>query len=155
MLCLIAGFVLVVGCKSSPPANVKHVSLQIFEVIDCTPKMVPMTLKGKTEKYCLADKPIIDETDVRGAQALHGDTGEVRLALYMTLQAGDRMKETTARIDGQREGGSSPGKLAMVIDGALIEAATVHGVISDSIVVDGAFSWDEAVQIARSLTGRG
>ncbi len=66
-LCVVVGVLLLTGCQSRQPANVKHVSLQIFEVIDCkTSGAKPMSLKGDAGKYCLAAKPVIDETDVRG-----------------------------------------------------------------------------------------
>lgn len=155
MLFLLAGFVLVTGCKSRPPANVKHVSLQIFEVIDCTPKMVPMTLRGKTEKYCLAGEPVVSETDIRSADALHSESGDVRLALFITSKAGQHLKETTERITAEHLQRHDDGKMGIVIDGTLVDAPVVRGVISDSIVIDGAFSWDEANQIADSLRGRG
>jgi len=155
MLRLFASLVFLSGCKSPDaasvkPANVRHVSLAIFEVIDCKSGMVPMTLKGSTEKYCLAAKPVVDETDIRRAEAGHDEFGGVRLSMYFTSKAGQRMKETTERVNTEFRTGV-PGKMALVIDGMLVSVPTLHGTISDSLVISGTFNMEDAVQIADSL----
>jgi len=155
ILPLFASVVLLSGCKSPDaasvkPANVRHVSLAIFEVIDCKSGIVPMTLKGSTEKYCLAAKPVVDETDIRRAEAGHDEPGGVHLSMYFTSKAGQRMKETTERLNTEFRTGV-PGKMALVIDGTLVSVPILHGTISDSLVMDGTFSGEEAVQIADSL----
>ncbi|HEY6348926.1 MAG TPA: hypothetical protein VI636_05905 [Candidatus Angelobacter sp.] len=160
LLCFLAGIVLLTGCRSrqpvneSHPASVKHVSLGLFEVVDCTAGMVPVGPKGSAEKYCLAAKPVVDETDVRLAQASRNESGGVRLELYFTLKAGDRMREATKRIEEEHSRRNDLGRMAMVIDGVLVSAAEVRGIIGDSLVIDGAFSREEANQIADSLMGR-
>jgi len=156
ILCLLAGLVLLSGCKSPQSAtvkraNVKHVSLGIFEVIDCRTGMVPITLKGSTEKYCLAAKPVVDETDIRLAEAGHDESGGVNLSMLYTLKAGQRMRETTERLDKEFSRSGVAGKMALVIDGVLVSVPTVHGTISDSLVISGTFNMDEAAQIADSL----
>ena len=155
ILRLFVSVVFLSGCKSPDaasvkPANVRHVSLAIFEVVDCKNGIVPMTLKGSTEKYCLAAKPVVDETDIRRAEAGHDEVGGVRLSMYFTSKAGQRMKETTERVNTEFRTGV-PGKMALVIDGMLVSVPTLHGTISDSLVIAGTFSMDEAVQIADSL----
>jgi len=155
ILPLFASVVFLSGCKSPDaasvkPANVKHVSLAIFEVVDWTTGMVAMTLKGSTEKYCLAAKPVVDETDIRRAEAGHDEFGGVRLSMYFTSKAGQRMKETTERVNRESRTGV-PGKMALVIDGALVSVPILHGTISDSLVISGTFNMDDAVQIADSL----
>lgn len=136
-------------------SNLKHVSVQIFEVVDCSPKMVPAIVKGKTDKYCLSAQPVVDQTDIRFAEAHHNESGGARLDLYITLKAGERLKETTERITAEHLQRHDDAKLGIVVDGALIDAPVVRGAISDSIVIDGLFSWDEAVQIADSIMGKG
>jgi len=151
-LCVVVGVLLLTGCQSRQPANVRHVSLQIFEVIDCKTSVgTPMSLKGDAGKYCLAAKPVIDETDVRGAQASRGESGAPQLNLYFTLKAGQRMREVTERLSAQRLKGNDQGRMAIVADGTLIAAPAVNGVISDSLVINGAFTWDGVVQLAESL----
>src|SRR5438046_830561 len=74
-LCTFVGLVLLTGCQSRQPTNVRHLSFGIFEVVDCkTSGMAPMNLKGSTEKYCLAAKPVVDETDIKAAEALRGES---------------------------------------------------------------------------------
>lgn len=145
-LCMLPGLLLLAGCPSRRPADVKPVSLGIFEVVDCkATSAAPVSLKGSTEKYCLAAKPIVDETDVRHAQADRNDAGRSRLVLFFTLKTGQRMKENTERIFEQH------GMMGLVIDGALVSVPTLSGPISDTLEVDGAFSREEAAQIAESL----
>ncbi len=110
-----------------------------------------MTLKGSAEKYCLAAKPIIDETDVRLAQASRDESGRPRLILLFTLKVGQRMRETTERIQAEHLRNNELGRMGIVMDGTLISVPVVRSVIHDSLVIDGGFSWDEAVQIAESL----
>jgi len=159
ILPLFASVVFLSGCKSPDatsvePANVRHVSQAILEVIDCTTGMVPMTLKGSTEKYCLAAKPVVDETDVKGAEAGQSQFGGGRLDLYFTVKTGERMKETTERINSEHLRRNDYGRMALVIDGALVSVPILHDTISDSLVIDGAFNPEEAAQIARSLNVR-
>lgn len=116
--------------------------------------MVPVSVKGSAEKYCLAAKPVVDETDIRGAEALHTESGGVRLALYTTSKVGERLREATERISAEHLRRHDDGKLGIVVDGTLKDVPVVRGAISDSIVIDGAFSWEEAVQIANSVMGR-
>ena len=116
--------------------------------------MVPMNVKGSAEKYCLAANPVVDDTDIRGAEALHNESGGVRLALYTTLKAGDRLREATERITAEHLRRHDDGKLGVVVDGTLKDVPVVRGAISDAIVIDGAFSWDEAIQIVDSVRGR-
>jgi preprotein translocase subunit SecD len=151
-LCVAAGLVLLTGCPSRRPANLKHVSLGIFEVIDCkTSGMSAMSLKGSTEKYCLAATPVVDETDIRMAEPSRGESGRPRLSLFFSVKTGQRMKETTERMSAEHLRSSDPARMGLVIDGTLVSVAVVNGVISDSLVIDGAFNREEAVQIAESL----
>jgi len=148
---MLVGLVLLTGCQSHA-ANVRPISLGIFEVIDCKASgMAPMSLKGATEKYCLAPKPVVDETDIKLAQAIRDQSGKPRLQLYFSLKTGQRMREVTERIYAEHLRRNDQGRMGLVIDGRLVSAPALSGVISDSLVIDGAFSWEDAVQIADSL----
>lgn len=128
--------------------------MQIFEVVDCTATMVPRNVRGSAETQCLSAEPVIDTTDIRGAQVLHNESGSVRLEVYTTSKAGERLKETTARITAQHLQRHDDGKVGIVVDSTLVATPVVRGAVSDAIVIDGAFSWDEAVQIADSINGK-
>jgi len=48
LLCILVALVFLTGCQSRHPANVKPVTLGIFEVMDCkTSGTAPMSLKGE------------------------------------------------------------------------------------------------------------
>lgn len=158
-----AGSALLIGSRSTlssevsgpvqvnHPATVRHVSLGIFEVVDCKKGAIPISLKGSSEKYCLAAKPVVDETDLRLAQAARDESGRVQLQMIFTLKAGQRMKEVTERLNQEHLKGKNEGRMAFVIDGVLKSAPTVKGIISDTVMLDTDFSFEEAVQIADSL----
>lgn len=147
-LCMLVVLVLLTGCPSRHAANVRPVSLGIFEIIDCKASgMTPMSLKGSAEKYCLAAQPVIRETDVRMAAASHDGNGRPQLLLYFNSKAGQRLRETTERIQARNDGG----RIGIVIDGVLVIAPVVRGTVSDSAVIAGAFSEADTVQLADSL----
>jgi len=149
---MLVSLVLLTGCPSRHPTNVRPVSLGIFEVIDCkTSGTAPMSLKGGIEKYCLAAKPVVDETDIRFAEASRDESGRPRLVLFFTSKAGQRMRETTERIQAEQPRRNDLGRMGIVIDGTLISAPVLKGVVSDSVVIAGGFSWEDAVQLADSL----
>ena len=151
-LCMLVGLVLLTGCPSRHPTNVRPVSLGIFEVVDCkTSGTAPMSLKGRSEKYCLAAKPVVDEKDIRFAEASRDEFGKPRLELIFTNKAGQRMRETTERIQAEQRRSNERGRMAIVIDGTLVSVAALNGVISDSMVINGLFSWEDTVQLADSL----
>lgn len=150
-LCIL-GLIFLAGCRSRPRTDVKYVSLRIFEVVDCKPGgAVAVSVAGSGEKYCLAAKPVVDETDVKRARASRDDSGQPRLDLLFTKQAGERMRETTGRIFAEHQQRNDSAKMGLVIDGTLVEVPTLREAISDLVVV----TWpDTAVnldQIAESL----
>ncbi len=150
-LCML-GLVFLTGCQSRRPANVRHVSIGIFEVIDCkTSGMTSMSLPRSTEKYCLAAKPVVDETDIRLAEASRDESGNPQVLLYFTGKAGQRMKEATERITAEHRQRKDQGRLAIVMDGTLVEVATLSGVIGGSLVISGAFTLESAHDLAESL----
>src|SRR5260370_41085044 len=64
-LCMLVSLVLLTGCPSRHPTNVRPVSLGIFEVIDCkTSGAAPMSLKGVISQYFLAAKPVDAEQSI-------------------------------------------------------------------------------------------
>src|SRR5690349_20971868 len=96
-LCILLSLIFLVGCESRHPANVRHVSLGIFVVTDCKANgSKPVSVKGSAERYCLSAKPVVDETDVRLAEARRDDeSGRPVLDLYFTDKTGQRMKDVT------------------------------------------------------------
>jgi preprotein translocase subunit SecD len=146
------GLVVLFGCQSRRPANVRHISFRIFEIIDCkTSGITAVSLKGSAEKYCLAATPVIDETDIKAAQALRSESGKARVEMFFSLKTGERMKEVTGRIYTEHLQRKEQGRLGIVMDGTLVIVAPLSEVISDELVIDGNFSWEDAVQIAQSL----
>lgn len=110
-----------------------------------------MNLIGGKEKYCLAAKPVVTEADVKTTTADHSQSGRVQMEMSFSSQAGQRMQETTERLNAESSRLDVPPKMAVVIDGKLVSVATLRSAISDALMIEGEFSWEEAVQIADSL----
>jgi len=156
IVCLSFSFVLWTACKPSRPteaASPKNVMLQVFEVIDCkTPYTIRMSLRAdKTKTYCLANEVVVDQADVTHAEATRVESGGSRLLLFFTSKAGERIRGTTERIMKEHPDPNDPGRMALVVDGTLIEAAALREPLHDQIQIEGAFSFEEATQIAKSL----
>lgn len=119
----------------------------IFEVVDCkSSTTLPITVEGSAEKDCLADKPVVNEMDLRNAEAGQDDS-ESEIRLLFTSQAGQRLKEISTRIAQQPQGG----KLGFVIDHKLIMAPTIQSSFSDAVVIRGHLSPQQASDLAMSL----
>ena len=148
----LVGLIFLAGCRSRPPADVRYVSLGIFEVVDCKTSGLPaMKVHWSTERYCLAAKPVVDETDVRQARASRGQTGQPQLELLFTKKAGQRMQETTERILAEHQQRNDSGKMGLVIDGTLVEVPTLRATIHDSLVLTEPDFGIDIDQIAESL----
>ena len=145
--CAIITLGFLAGCTSSRPVNVKPVTMGIFEVVDCkSSTTTPMTVEGNAEKDCLADKPVVNEMDLRNAAA-DQDGSESGIRLLFTSEAGQRLKEISTRIAQQPQ----RGKLGFVIDHKLIMAATIQSPFSDAVVIRGHLSPQQASDLAMSL----
>jgi hypothetical protein len=144
-LCLLVGLMFLAGCRSRPPADVRYVSLGIYEVVDC--KAIGSAVRieeGSTERYCLAAKPVVDETDVRAAQASRGESGQPQLELLFTKNVGQRMQETTESILAEHQRRNDSGKMGFMIDGKLVEVPELRASISDSLVLTAPGSRDQS-----------
>lgn len=155
LLCylLLAGLALEAGCGETGQfsADAKTVSMGLFEVVDCKSAKQPITLKASDKKYCLADKPIVDETDVRAAHASRDQSGKPILVMFFTIKTGQRINDYTQRVYTEHLKRKEQAQLGFVIDGKLVTVAALSGAISDTIEISGAFSWEEALQLAQSL----
>jgi preprotein translocase subunit SecD len=134
------------GCKKSPPA--KPVTLAIFEVVDCIPGRSRVQVRGSQEKYCIASTPIITEKDIAAADSTHDQLGQPTLQVELRRAGGERLRATTLRLSGQPD---PPARLAILIDGELIMAPDVKGVIADSLVISGGLRQEEVEGLAASL----
>lgn len=151
-VCMLVGLTFLISCESRYATNGRHISLGIFEVIDCTAKgSKPISVKGSAETYCLSAKPVVDQTDVRLAEARRDESGNPVLDLYFTLKTGERMKGATERLYAEHLRRNDQARMGIVIDGVLVSAPVLRGSISDMLQISGAFSQEDAVQIAQSL----
>jgi hypothetical protein len=151
LLLLLLALAFTPGCKKAPAA--KPISFGIFEVIDCgsSPKP-PWPVEGSAvEKYCLGPKAIVTAGDVRSAYAGENDRYHLPHMILNFGNAGaERLRETTQRLTMEQQTRGVQGRLAIMIDGKIVAAPAIHGVFSDSVVIDG-ISQTKAEEWAASL----
>src|SRR5437016_2593149 len=86
-----------------PIAAQQEFTFGIYEEVDChSAGAHSMVFKdkdnGKTEKHCLASKPIVDQSHLRLADRHKNSEGHPVLRLFLTRQAGELMQKATQRL---------------------------------------------------------
>jgi preprotein translocase subunit SecD len=135
----------------------KSGSFGIFEVVDCgTSGARPKLLKTKEGAvlYCIAAKPIIDKRQLKWAAAGTNESGGAYLSLNLTKEGGRIMEAASQRLLGEKEAKKGEAQLAIVINGKLLTAPHLLGVIKDEFYVEGAFTQNELDKIADELNGK-
>jgi preprotein translocase subunit SecD len=136
----------VLGCK-----HVKPVSFGIFEVVDCAQSQTaPVPYPAHNQKYCLASKAILAESDLRSADVTYDSIRGVELNLYFTSTAGNRLSEETKRISEANVRHGAKGRAAVVVDGKILIAPVLRAPTS-WVSISGVFKKGEAEQLAASL----
>jgi preprotein translocase subunit SecD len=132
-------------------------SLGIFEVVDCTTtgakKMLLQKAEGNQE-FCLAGKPIVDQTHLKDAKGATGADGRPVLELTLSEPGGQVMAKATQQMMEKSSATGRLGSLGLVIEGRLVSAADLRGVIVDRFVVQGNFTRDQIDEMVALLTGR-
>jgi preprotein translocase subunit SecD len=142
----------------SEAAN-KRGAFGIFEVVDC-PKTgaKPMKLKRgeHEEKYCLAAKPIVNQTQLRAAKSESDDVGRPMLELELTQEGAQTMRKITQRIMSEHAVRGDQGSLALVVKGKLLTTASLMNVIEGqlALTLGSSFSREEVDELAGFLMGR-
>ncbi len=138
----------------------KRGAFGIFEVIDC-PKTgaKPMKLKRgeHEEEYCLAAKPIVDQTHLKAAKSESDALGRPELELELTDEGARAMRKITQRIMSEHAVRGDQGTLALVVNGKLLTIAQLMSVIKDRLALaltTSGFSREEVDELASFLMGR-
>ena len=142
----------------SVQAAEKPDSFGIFEVVDCATagtKVMVLQRGDSTEKYCLAAQPIVDRTHLKDARSTTNSLGQQVLNVKLTDDGGQRMAKTTQRLMNEGADKGQFRRLAVVIEGKLLAAATLRNVITDELQLTGSFTREELDGIVESLMGPG
>ncbi len=110
-------------------------------------KLVPTALRsGAQEWYLVSRIPVVRGSDIRDANATTGQSnsaGGWETSFVLTQQAAKKFATYTEANIGQRA--------AIVVDGIVISAPTIQSKISDTGVITGATSQEEAADLALNL----
>lgn len=124
------------------------VSVAFRFVVDCrAPDASPPVRDEKnTGSYCLADRTIVDETDIERAQVTKDAAGEAAVMLVLTDKAAGRLLAATSSQVGTR--------LGVIINSRLVVAPVVRAPIGKEFVLSGQMTQGKALDLARALNRR-
>ena len=135
--------------KDGPFASREEALTKHGGILPLNTKLVPTALRGgQQEWYLVSRSAVVHGTDIRDASASQGNSlnsspngWETRFVL--TQQAAKIFEAYTAANVGN--------KAAIVVDGIAIEVATIQSKISDTGVITGASSQEQAADLALNL----
>ena len=137
---------------AQPPKAQKPLIFAVFEIVDCKNAGArPMVMKGKEkkEKYCVASKPIVDQTHLQAASGATSSDGRPELELTLTEEGGQLMEKATQRIIDQHDQYQS--HLGIVVHGELLQVPTLTGVVSSKLMVQGGLTQEDVDEIVTFL----
>jgi lysophospholipase L1-like esterase len=97
-----------------------------------------------TAYYVIERFPIVAGSDLRSVQpGVNSNTGQATVAITLTDKAGDKFWAYTSANIGK--------SMAVVMSGTVREVAVIKSPIRDRAVIEGAFSENEAMELAETL----
>lgn len=127
--------------------NARPVPIGIHEVVSCTAVHSFLVTNRRThEKLCVAGEAVVTEKDIRQAQASYISNQPV-VDLYLDRSGAARMYEATQRITARHDNG----RLAIVVDGNLIDAPVVRGPMKDALIISGGLTERSSQDLANVL----
>jgi len=114
-------------------------ALHLVVACDSADASPPMSVEADTREFCLDQRPILNETDVKSATVANEQEGPwVRLTL--TDEASKRLLEASRKNIGNR--------IAVVLNGRLMAVPVVQAPVSNNIPITGPFTQQQADNIA-------
>ncbi len=112
----------------------------------------PVTGEIVEQPYFVKKIPEMTGAGVAQAYAVVNDTGTYRIALRFTSEGGKRFAEVTKFIADENARTNTTGQLAIVLDGKLYSAPSVHeAILGGSAEITGSFTQREATELANVL----
>jgi preprotein translocase subunit SecD len=100
------------------------------------------------EVYLLERASVVEGTDFRDAQPSQDVNGRPDLTFTLTTEAGKQFYKYT---DAHKQGGPTPGSMAIALGGHVIEVASINSAISDRGEIEGTFSKEEVDNLSLTL----
>lgn len=98
---------------------------------------------GKKELLHVMHKVLIDQTDLESAEVITDNLGHPQITIRFNANGAKHFAEVTRININER--------LAIIVDGKLYSAPTIRSEISESAVITGSFSKEEAKDLAAKL----
>lgn len=108
--------------------------------------LTEMTIPASGQKIYLHESSVITNGDVVDAHVANDVDGNPSVAIRLTPDAGARLGNATREHLGK--------PIAILVNGVVVSAPRVDGVIGQDAQIFGRFTQAEAEQIAAGLTGR-
>ena len=106
----------------------------------------PMSVAGDTQKFCLDQRPIVDESGVKSA-AVTNEQGGRWVRLTLTDEAAKRLLEESGKNIG--------GRFGVVLNERLMAVPVIQAPVSNNIPITGPFTQEQANDIAAEFNRRG
>ena len=121
-----------------------HIKLALHLAEDKpTEKCKEETVSSTRQKVYLHPEALLTEKDVAEANVTQTDKGEPAISVIFTREGGKKMATLTEANQGKR--------LAIVVDGKVINAPVIRSKIVDRAVITGRFTKAEAEKIAKEI----
>jgi preprotein translocase subunit SecD len=113
------------------------------------PNMELLPGKSDNRVYLVSRIPVVSGTDIRDASAgTKSDTGEPIINFYLNPEPAKKFGDFTEQ---HRKGGPDPANLAIVLDNKVIEAPEIRDRITDSGIIEGNLTPEDAKDKAMLL----
>ncbi len=106
------------------------------------------TLGAPDRVYVLKRASEVEGTDFRDAQPSTDINGRPNIHFTLTAEAGQRFFKYT---DAHKQGGATPGSMAIVLENRVREVASINSAISDSGEITGGFTKQQAEDLSLML----
>jgi len=103
------------------------------------------SVEDSDKKVYLSKEALITNKDLISARVVENE-GLLRIDVKFTEEGAERMSRASAANIGKR--------IAIVVDGKVLSAPIVMGVISDTAAISGPFTREEAERLARRIAAK-
>jgi hypothetical protein len=133
-----------------PPLRSGPITFQVRRIVSCGSHGNPVPMQneetGTSSYHCLADSPIVSESDVTSAEIYPDLSNRPGLRLTFTFEGAEKLHSATIKLVHEQVG--------VVIDGELVFVALVVEPIRNELVVNGKFRADELANWADRLNAQ-
>lgn len=136
----------------------KNGTFGIYELVDCNIAGArPKLMKAGTGAvaYCVAPTAIVDQKQLKWAEAATNEAGTPYLALQLNKEGGRIMTAASQRLLDEQKNIGKEAQVAIVINGKVLAIAKLQRAIKDQVFIEGGHTKRELERLAQSLNNKG